>query len=142
MLGKRDKERLTKLLDFFVNESGDFQKFSEYTWNDYQFDKDKRRNIERWIENLTNSSIDMAKILLASEDFPIPQSYKEILFAFGARYFNEDFGKMIENWAILRNIVTHEYLDIKWNYIKAFLTDSKQFLDQIHHKIKEILLSG
>ncbi|MDO8093696.1 MAG: hypothetical protein Q6360_09475 [Candidatus Brocadiales bacterium] len=43
MLGKRDKERLTKLLDFFVNESGDFQKFSEYTWNDYQFDRDKRR---------------------------------------------------------------------------------------------------
>lgn len=142
MLGKRDKERLTKLLDFFVNESGDFQKFSEYTWNDYQFDRDKRRNIERWIENLTNSSIDMAKILLAAEDFPIPQSYKEILFAFGARYFNEDFGKTIENWAILRNIVTHEYLDIKWNSIKAFLNDSKPFLDQIHHKVKEILLSG
>ncbi len=142
MLEERDKERLTKHLEFFASELRDFQKFKEYTWNDYQFDRDKRRNIERWIENLTNSSIDMAKILLAAEDFPIPQSYKEILFAFGARYFNEDFGKMIENWAILRNIVTHEYLDIKWNYIKAFLTDSKQFLDQIYHKIKEILLSG
>lgn len=117
MLEERDKERLTRHLEFLTGELKDFQKFAEYTWNDYQFDRDKRRNIERWIENLTNSTIDMAKILLASDDFPMPQTYKEILFAFGARYCNEDFGKKIESWAILRNIVTHEYLDIKWNSI-------------------------
>jgi uncharacterized protein YutE (UPF0331/DUF86 family) len=140
MLEERDKERLTRHLEFFTSELKDFQKFSEYTWNDYQFDRDKRRNIERWIENLTNSTLDIAKILLASDDFPIPQTYKEILFAFGARYFNEDFGKSIENWAILRNIVTHDYLDIKWNSIKAFLKESKPLLEQIHSKIKEILL--
>ncbi|MBI3599414.1 MAG: DUF86 domain-containing protein [Nitrospinae bacterium] len=142
MLEERDKERLTRHLEFFTSELKDFQKFSEYIWNDYQFDRDKRRNIERWIENLTNSTIDIAKILLASDDFPIPQTYKEILFAFGARYFNEDFGKSIENWAILRNIVTHEYLDIKWNSIKAFMKESKPLLEQIYEKIKEILLLG
>lgn len=140
MLEERDKERLTRHLEFLTGELKDFQKFSEYAWNDYQFDRDKRRNIERWIENIANSTIDMAKILLASDDFPIPQTYKEILFAFGAKYFNEDFGKKIESWAILRNIVTHEYLDIKWNSIKAFLKESKPLLEQIHSKIKEILL--
>ena len=53
MLGEREKERLTKNLDFFAGELGDYRKFTEYTWNDYKFDRDKRRNIERWIENLT-----------------------------------------------------------------------------------------
>ncbi|MBI3399223.1 MAG: DUF86 domain-containing protein [Deltaproteobacteria bacterium] len=142
MLANRDKERLAKHLDFFTSELGDFQKFREYTWNDYQFDRDKRRNIERWIENLTNSVIDMAKIFLAGEDFPMPQTYKEALFAFGARYFNEDFGKKIETWGVLRNIVAHEYLDIRWNSIKTFIGTSRPFLEDIHHKVKEILLHG
>jgi uncharacterized protein YutE (UPF0331/DUF86 family) len=142
MLGEPDKERLIRHLDFFVSELADFQKFTEYTWNDYQFDRDKRRNIERWIENLINSLIDVAKILLAADDFPIPHSYKEILFAFGARYFDEDFGKRIESWAILRNIITHEYLDKRWNLIKAFLSENKPLLDQILLRVRKILSSG
>lgn len=139
MLGERDRERLIKHLEFMAGELADFEKFAGYSWNDYQFDRDKRRNIERWIENLTNSAIDMAKILLAVEDYPMPQSYREILFAFGAKYFNEEFGKKVERWATLRNIVTHEYLDIKWNSVKAFLNESKPFLDEICLKVKGLL---
>ncbi len=140
MLGEREKERLTRHLDFFSGELDDYPKFAGYTWNDYQLDRDKRRNIERWIENLTNSAIDMAKILLATEDFPMPQSYKGILFAFGARFFNEEFGKKIEKWAILRNIVTHEYLDIRWNAIKEFLTEGRPLLDEVYRNIKDVVL--
>ena len=142
MPANRERERLARHLDFFAGELADFRKFAEYSWNDYQFDKDKRRNIERWIENLVNSGIDMAKILLACEDFPMPQTYKEVLFAFGARYFHEDFGKKIEAWAVLRNIVAHEYLDIRWNSIKIFLNTSLPLLEDIHRKVKEILLQG
>ncbi|MBI4745463.1 MAG: DUF86 domain-containing protein [Deltaproteobacteria bacterium] len=142
MLGERDRERLIKHLEFMAGELGDFEKFAGYTWNDYQFDRDKRRNIERWIENLTNSVIDISKIFIAAENYPMPQSYREMLFAFGAKYFNEDFGKRIERWATLRNVVTHEYLDIKWNTIKAFLNESKPFLDEIQSKVKEILFAG
>lgn len=140
MLGEREKERLTRHLDFFAGELGDYPKFAGYAWNDYQLDRDKRRNIERWIENLTNSAIDMAKILLATEDFPMPQSYKGILFAFGARFFNEEFGKKIEKLAILRNIVTHEYLDIRWNAIKEFLTEGKPLLAAVYGKVKDVVL--
>ncbi len=142
MLVERDRERLIKHLEFMVGELADFQKFAEYSWNDYQFDRDKRRNIERWIENIANSVIDIAKILIAAENYPIPQSYREILFAFGAKYFNEEFGKKIERWATLRNVVTHEYLDIKWNTVKAFLGNSKPLLDEVESKVRGILLTG
>lgn len=142
MLAERDRERLIKHLEFMAGELADFQKFAGYSWNDYQFDRDKRRNIERWIENLTNSTIDMAKILLAADDYPMPQSYREILFAFGAKYFNEEFGKKIERWATLRNVVTPEYLDIKWNTIKVFLNESKPLLDAIQSKVKEAVLAA
>lgn len=141
MLGERDKERLIKHLEFLIGEMTDFQKFAGYSWNDYQFDRDKRRNIERWIENISNSVIDIAKILIAAENYPIPQSYREILFAFGAKYFNEEFGKKIERWATLRNVVTHEYLDIKWNTVKFFLSNSKPLLDEVESKVRDILLT-
>lgn len=142
MLAERDRERLIKHLEFLVGELADFQKFAGYSWNDYQFDRDKRRNIERWIENIANSVIDIAKILIAAENYPIPQSYREILFAFGAKYFNEEFGKKIERWATLRNVVTHEYLDIKWNTVKSFLDNSKPLLDEVESKVRGILLTG
>lgn len=142
MLAERDRERLIKHLEFLVGELADFQKFAEYSWDDYQFDRDKRRNIERWIENIANSVIDIAKILIAAENYPIPQSYREILFAFGAKYFNEEFGKKIERWATLRNVVTHEYLDIKWNTVKSFLSNSKPLLDEVESKVRGILLTG
>jgi len=142
MLRERDRERLIKQLDFFAGELGDYRKFAEYTWNDYQFDRDKRRNIERWIENLANSAIDMAKALLAADDLPMPQSYKGILFAFGARHFSEDFGKRLEKLAILRNIVAHEYLDLRWNSIKEFLAEGRPLLDEVYRKVKEILLAA
>jgi uncharacterized protein YutE (UPF0331/DUF86 family) len=137
MLGEREQERLMRHLDFFAGELGDYPTFSAYTWNDYQFDRNKRRNLERWIENLTNSAIDMAKILLASEDFPMPQSYKGILFAFGQKFFDEQFARKIEKWAILRNVVTHEYLDIRWNAIREFLTESRPLLDDVQRTVRE-----
>ena len=87
-----DRERLIRYVDFMESELSDFSKFSKIDWKTYSEDKDLRRNLERWIENLVNCSIDTAKVILVAEDKRIPSTYKEILKDLGAtQYFDEEF---------------------------------------------------
>ena len=62
------KERLIKHLRFLEEEIKDYPSFRELTWEDYRMDKIKIRNVERWIENLVNSSIDLSKLILTAEE--------------------------------------------------------------------------
>jgi len=91
-----DKERLIRYIDFMESELADFPKFGKVDWRTYNKDKDARRNLERWVENIVNCSIDIAKVILASEDRRIPTSYKGILKELGVtKHFDETFGEDI-----------------------------------------------
>ena len=91
-----DRERLIRYIDFMKSELSDFPKFSKIDWKTYNGDKDTRRNIERWIKNIVNCSIDMAKVILATEDKRIPTSYKGILKELGiTEHFDETFAENI-----------------------------------------------
>lgn len=137
---KEERERLIRLLDYLESEVDDYPAFSQLTWEMYQKDKVKRRNVERWIENIVMSSIDIAKILLASENRPIPGSYKEILYNIGLiGDFNEEFGKKLSRWAGLRNIVVHEYLDIRWRNIKEFIRESEPVFRELIKGVRKIV---
>lgn len=137
---KEDRERLIRLLDYLESEVDEFAMFSDLTWEIYQKDKVKRRNVERWIENIVMSATDLVKVLLASENRPIPDSYKEILYNVGLiADFDEEFGKRLSRWAGLRNIVAHEYLDIRWKNIKEFIGESEPVFRQLINGMKKIL---
>jgi len=140
VLVPEDRERLIRYADFMKSELSDFQKFSKIDWKTYNGDRDTRRNLERWIENIVNCSIDIAKVILASEDRRIPASYKEILKELGASpHFDEVFGENISRWAVLRNILAHEYLDIRWTTIKEFIQTAEPIYRTLLNKIKSIL---
>lgn len=137
-----DKERLIRYVDFMESELSDFSKFSNIDWKVYSEDKDLRRNLERWIENLVNCSIDIAKVILVVEERRIPQTYKEILKELGAtQHFDEEFGENISQWAALRNILAHEYLDVRWNSIKKFIQSGEPVYKRLITKIKSFLLT-
>jgi len=53
--------------------------------------------------------------------------------------FNEDFGKRLSRWAGLRNIVVHEYLDIRWKNIREFIRDSEPVFRELVKGVKKIL---
>jgi len=136
-----DRERLIRYVDFMESELLDFPKFAKIDWKTYTGDKDLRRNLERWIENLVNCSIDIAKVILIAEDRRIPQTYKEILRELGAtQHFNEEFGEAISQWAGLGNILAHEYIDIRWNSIKRFIQSAEPAYKGLVDKIKPLLL--
>jgi uncharacterized protein YutE (UPF0331/DUF86 family) len=140
-LRNEERENLIRLIDFLESELQDYSPFQKMDWTAYQTSRDKRRNVERWIENIVNCSIDIAKILLVSEKKPIPETYKNILRDLGTmKCFGESFGKKISNWARLRNIITHEYLDFKWDSIEKFINKSKPVYQKLIKEVKSILL--
>lgn len=136
-----DRERLIRYVDFMEAELSDFPKFSKIDWKTYHQERDVRRNIERWIENIVNCSIDMAKVILACEDKRIPPSYKQVLKELGATsLFDEGFGESISQWAALRNILAHEYLDIRWTSIKRFAQTAEPIYEKLIEEIKKLVL--
>lgn len=137
---KQDRERLLKHLDFLKEELQDFQKFKGLERKVYIENRDTRRNVERWVENLVNCSIDLGKIILAAEKKAIPETYREVLFNLGnLPRFSESFGEELSHWAKLRNILAHEDLDIRWNNIKEFIDKAESTFNELVYKVEASL---
>jgi uncharacterized protein YutE (UPF0331/DUF86 family) len=140
-LKKEIQVRLIKHITFLEKEIEDWESFRSLSWEEYNKERDKRRNIERWIENIINSSIDIAKIILASENIPLPETYKEIVASLSlSPGFDKENTEHLSEWVKLRNIISHEYLDIRWNSIKKFIEETgpiyRNFLEQVKIYIK------
>lgn len=133
------KTKIQEWLSFLIEQFQDAEQFKNLTWEIYEKDRKERRNIERWIENLAVPALDIAKVFLASDKKEIPQGYKEILKVFTALYIDPSFAERFSEFAKLRNIVAHEYLDIRWGKIQKFLTEAEELYPKFIKKVKEIL---
>ena len=129
-LSPQDKERLTRIIDFLETEIKDRDKFKELDQKTYEINPDIRRNAERWAENIVNASIDAAKILLASNKAKIPQTYKEIIEKLPIILnFDKNIALNIAEFTRLRNVLAHEYLDMRFNQIKKFIDTMEPLYD-------------
>ena len=127
-LSLTDKERLIKITEFLEQEIKDFPIFRQIDQIKYQNDRGTKRNMERWVENIVNSSIDIAKIILASEKKLIPNTYKTILEnLIEVNNFDLEKAKALGRFAKIRNILAHEYLDLRFNKIREFLANSEEY---------------
>lgn len=139
-LNEIDRERLIRIVDFLEEELADYLKFSGLTQKIYESDTAMRRNLERWAENIVNSSIDAAKIIMASEKKKIPQTYREILQELSLlKDFNPATAEKLAQFAKLRNILAHEYLDIRFNQLKKFVVESEPLYRELAGFIKRFL---
>lgn len=111
LLKKEIKFRLVKHITFFEKELQDYQNFESLSWEEYMSERSKRRDVERWIENIVNSSIDIAKIILTSEGIILPDTYKSIVSSLSLiSGFEKERMENLSKWTRLRNIISHEYL--------------------------------
>jgi len=81
-LSEIDKYRLLRVIDFIRSELEDSDLFSSFSKKDYITDSSFRRNLERWIENIVNASIDRGKIVVSSQKQSVPQIYRETIGPF------------------------------------------------------------
>lgn len=137
---KEVRFRLIKHITFFENELKDYKLFETLSWKNYGEDRSMRRDAERWAENIINSSIDITKIILTSEGLAIPDTYKDIVTSLSRV---PDFDKLdtekLSGWVKLRNIISHEYLDIRWSSIRRFISETEPLYKDFLNKIKEYL---
>ena len=123
-LRKEDVERLLKIIDFLEIELSDIGKYKGLSLRLYKDDREKRRSVERWIENIVNASLDIAKIILAAKDRGIPDTYKEYFVEISsAGLINGAMAEKLAEGVKIRNILAHQYLDVKWNSIERFISD-------------------
>ena len=134
------KVRLIKHITFLENELEDFETFKSLSWEIYQRERSKRRDVERWIENIVNSSIDISKILLVSENIPIPETYKELVISVSLIHgFNKENVQTVSEWVRFRNVIAHEYLDIRWSSIQKFIQEAEPLFTNFVKEVKEYL---
>ena len=109
-------------MDFLEDEMQSYEEFKDFTQLIYQSDRTQKRSVERWVENVVLSSVDMAEIVLASQKVRAPDKYREILKSLSfLNGFDKEIADKLGEFARLRNIITHEYLDIRWRQIQEFI---------------------
>lgn len=108
-----DRDRLLRTLDYLRTELDDASMYRDLSAARFETDRHYRRGLERWVENLVNASIDIAKIVLASESVAVPQTY----YAQITRLREiPQFAPLSEQLAAntrVRNALAHEYLDLR-----------------------------
>lgn len=130
------KVRLIERLQFLDGELKEIDIFKKLDSKEYHDNKFQRRNVERWTENIINASIDIAKIVLASEKRMMPKTYEEALRNFGILAgLTEEESKNLSRFANLRNILAHEYLDVLYGRIQIFIKESPS----LYHKVLDFL---
>ncbi|MEW6609270.1 MAG: HepT-like ribonuclease domain-containing protein [bacterium] len=134
----KKKQDLFNNLKFLENEFSEIDQIKKITWVEYAQDSFKRKIIERWIENLVMVVLDIAKIVLASEKKNIPQSYRETLKIFTTLYVDSRIAEKFSHFAELRNIIVHEYLDIRWKRIENFIKEGSKLYPLFIEKVKKI----
>lgn len=136
----RDREDLERTLNFLKQEMESYSKLKKMTQKEYTDAVDSRRNIERWVENIMNASIDISKIILGSQKKVIPDTYRGSLqHAIWELGLTDDFVEKFERWVKLRNVLAHEYLDLKWKRISSFITESEPYFKSFAEAVKKFL---
>lgn len=135
-----DRSRLITISDFLEPELSDYPGFRDLTREQYLNDSAARRNVERWIENIVNSSIDIAKILIASSQKRMPQTYRGILENLALmKNFDKVDAQGLSDFARLRNILAHEYLDVRYKNITAFIAEAEPLYKRLVEFTKQYL---
>lgn len=134
-----DKSKLIPHIDYL---EGELRFLSEYKeeidWKVYQSKREKRLEIERWVECLINATLDISKMLLAVGREEVPETSKEVLFKIASFiYEEEDEAEEFSELAKIRNTLAHRYLDIKWQDIKRFLKIAPKLLPPFLKYVRE-----
>ena len=138
-LSKEDRVSLEKRIVFLENELKDFSYYKEFKFSDYQTDFHKKRELERWIENIINAIIDISKVILSSHKSEIPETYREIVEKMSRFKLPDETVELLAGWTRLRNILAHEYLDMRWHRIRDFLDRGEDICLDFLTSIKRML---
>ncbi len=139
------KQSIVRRLDFARIELSDLRQYQGVRYSDFNSDRPLRRNVERMIENICNSMVDIGKIILAQYDIEMPDTYGDVFIKLEVvGFIDRPLSVTLAQATKLRNVLAHQYLDIKWKYIEQFLQRDyrqvEEFLGQVERWIIQTTL--
>jgi uncharacterized protein YutE (UPF0331/DUF86 family)/predicted nucleotidyltransferase len=135
-----EKAVLLERIQFIDRELREIEEFKKIKLEEYTGSSIKRRNMDRWCETIINATIDIAKIILASEKRKAPKTYGDVLYQFGILIgLTEKEAEYFSELADLRNILAHEYLEVLYGRIKDFIKEFPKLYPKIFKFLKEYL---
>ena len=137
-LNNDQKEAIIRRISFIKEEMPDIDR--NLDWTTYRLNKNIRKQTERTIENISNALIDVAKLLLISENIRLPETYQETFLKLGELgIITQDETKILAKCSRLRNILAHEYLDLRWPLIKEFVQDDIKTVEKIILTVENLI---
>lgn len=139
-LDEVQKASIVRRIEFIEEEIADLKEYEALNFDTYSVDRKKRRDVERIIENVANAVIDIGKILLVGQETALPDTYREIFSALKqSGVIDEELSVRLSDLARLRNVLAHQYLDIKWDLIRDFLQDGKNAVVEFLRVTKKMI---
>lgn len=136
-------ESIMRRLDFLRIEAGDIARFVGMTQAEYNIDRDRRRSLERLVENIINACTDVAKTVLSSQDLPIPDTYRDAILQLGmSGVLEPTLAEEIAEMTRLRNVLAHQYLDIRWSVLRDFINEAPEAIQGFIKSIECFLHEG
>lgn len=142
-MSQGDKLKLVPHINYLEKELQFLPKYrNEVDWKIYQSVREKRLEIERWVECLINATLDISKILITLREDEIPETSREILFKVASLvYKEEEKAETFSKLAKTRNTLAHRYLDIRWQDIKSFMQTAQDIYPPFLEYMKKELES-
>lgn len=121
-LNKEQKEGVLRRIDFIRLELEELKECEIVNYKDYAKNIKERKVLERTVENIVNAIIDISKLLLTGENVEMPATYSDAIKKLELLdVLNPEEAKALGNFVKLRNLLAHEYLDLRWAEINNFL---------------------
>ena len=130
-LSALDRSRLERTVDFVQDELLDQAAMAGTTLERYRAERRTRRDLDRWVETLITATIDIGKVILASLRRPVPQTYGQILADLEALPDFSSLAGRLQPLAGLRNVMAHEYLDLRWTRVKDFVSSGSAVVGEL-----------
>ncbi len=139
-LSPEDRESLERDIQFIEEQIRLYPVYRQFTLREFENEPRKRNEIERWIENIVNAVVDISKIIVGSAKRPIPQTYRDAVGQ-AVRDFSLEVvvAEKLEEAVKLRNVLAHEYIDIKWKRISDFAVTSEPYVQGFVDGVKKRL---
>ncbi len=140
-MNQTDKAKLIPHIQYIEKELQFLEIYErEIDWKVYQLQREKRLEVERWVECIINAVLDISKMLFTIKREDVPETSRELLFKIGSYIFKkeEEAGNFSE-LAKIRNTLAHRYLDIRWNDIKQFFQIAAKLLPAFSDHIKSLI---
>lgn len=131
------KGRILESIAYLTREMEEFETdYKSKTWQEYSSDSKLQKLIDRTIENILTSVIEVSGVILTEKNISA-ESYPDILKKTGEFFgYNNNETDVLSRFAVQRNRLAHRYLNFKWQVVR-FYVEHNDILKRLINSIYE-----